>query len=488
MTHQSNLISEVLDGIAHVRVAVIGDVMIDEYLTGDVSRISPEAPVPVVRELHQRRVAGGAANVAANIVAMDASAYLVGVVGDDGGSDVLMTALSPFPGVCRNGMALEPGRRTTRKTRIIAKQQQIVRFDVEDVRRPTETTSSNVLVNGLEAINWADVVVLSDYGKGVLDDDTLRTLIDAARAARKVIIVDPKRANFRAYAGATILTPNCAELALATQLPLETDTQIEIAAGVAREQFGGELLVTRSEKGMSYFGDGVSAHVPTVAREVFDVSGAGDTVVAALACALAGGTSRLRAVQIANHAAGIVVSKSGTATLTRRELVNALLGAEVVASEPGRLVSWEEAAHLRDAWRSQGFTVGFANGCFDIIHPGHAALIRQATAACDRLILALNSDASVRRLKGPTRPVQKEAARAAVIGAMRGVSLVVVFEQDTPLELITVLEPDVLIKGADYTIDNVIGADLVLGKGGRVVLADLVTGQSTTSLLSSVQR
>jgi D-beta-D-heptose 7-phosphate kinase / D-beta-D-heptose 1-phosphate adenosyltransferase len=484
MTWQSQGLAGALKQIAKAKIAIIGDVMIDEYLTGDVSRISPEAPVLIVRGQHRRHVPGGAANVAANVVAMGAQAYLVGVAGDDGGADLLMATLEAFGGTCRNGLVCESGRKTTRKTRILAQQQQIVRLDDEDVHPIVEPTRTELVARGLEAITWADGVVLSDYGKGALDIMTLRELIDGARTLGKLIIVDPKRSDLRAYSGASILTPNRGELAKATGLPLDTEEQIAEAATIARQMFGGDLLLTRSEKGMSYFGYDRAAHVPTIAREVFDVSGAGDTVVATLACSLAAGFERIDAVHIANHAAGVVVGKTGTATLTQAELLESLSAGNSAHSEPGELTSWEKAARLRSHWRNRGFTVGLANGCFDIIHPGHISLIRQAAASCDRLIMALNSDMSVRRLKGPNRPVQTERERAEVIGAIRGVDLVVLFDQDTPLELIEFLTPDVLVKGADYTVDRVVGADLVAERGGKVLLVDLVAGQSTTSLLA----
>jgi len=488
MTRQAHIISDALARIAKGRIAVIGDVMIDDYISGDVSRISPEAPVPVVRGTTQRQVPGGAANVAANIVAIGAEARLVGVVGDDDGAETLMGLLAHYSGRCESGLVREAGRKTTRKVRILVQRQQMLRLDTEDTHPMAGPTRSALVAAAEAAIAWADIVVLSDYGKGVLDDAMIAAVMKAARAANKLVIVDPKRSDFRAYAGASILTPNRAELALATGMSLETDADIEAAAASARAAFGGALLVTRSEKGMSYFDrDGGAVHVPTVAREVFDVSGAGDTVVAALACALAAGAGRIDAVRIANHAAGIVVGKTGTATLTHKELIDALSAAEGASDEThlsGSLVTWTTAAQLRADWRRRGFTVGLANGCFDLVHPGHVALIKEAAARCDRLIMALNSDASVRRLKGAGRPVQNEAARAVVIGAMRGVDLVVLFDQDTPLELITALDPDLLIKGSDYTVDRVVGADLVQARGGRVILVDLVEGQSTTSILS----
>jgi D-beta-D-heptose 7-phosphate kinase / D-beta-D-heptose 1-phosphate adenosyltransferase len=475
---------ELLAKIKNARVAVIGDLMIDEYLTGDVTRISPEAPVPVVRGVALRSVAGGAANVAANIGAIGATAILVGVIGNDGGRAEIEAILRPFGSICLDFLAIDSTRRTTRKKRILAQQQQIVRIDYEDTDELPTDTQDEIITKSIKAIKDSHVVALSDYGKGVLGDRVVREIIDCAKSLGKTIIVDPKRSTFTAYRGASILTPNRTELSRATGLPAETDQEVEAAASKAQAQFGGELLLTRSEKGMSFFPrSGPPAHIPTVARQVFDVSGAGDTVVAVLATAIAAGSPAIEAVKMANHAAGLVVGKAGTATLSPQELPAVLSVGKHVEERNGRLASHEDAMLLRRAWREQGFSVGFANGCFDLLHPGHVSLIRQAARACDRLIVALNSDASVRRLKGPTRPVQTQEARADVIGALRGVDLVVFFDEDTPLELIKNLEPDVLIKGSDYTVDRVVGGDIVRARGGSVLLADLVAGQSTTRML-----
>jgi D-beta-D-heptose 7-phosphate kinase/D-beta-D-heptose 1-phosphate adenosyltransferase len=283
------------------------------------------------------------------------------------------------------------------------------------------------------------------------------------------------------------LTPNRKELSEATGLPCETDEEAEIAAARARAVCGANILLTRSEKGMSYFSDdGPPLHLATVAQDVFDVSGAGDTVVAVLAASLAAQIPFADAMRMANHAAGIVVAKFGTASVTREELA-AALSAEHTSPlvEDGRCVDREGAIALRWSWAREKLTVGFANGCFDLLHPGHVSLLRQAAACCDRLIVALNSDESVRRLKGPHRPVQNEVARAQVMGAIKGVSAVTIFSEETPLELIKALRPDVLIKGADYTEDRVVGADIVKARGGRVLLAELAPGQSTTKLVES---
>jgi D-beta-D-heptose 7-phosphate kinase/D-beta-D-heptose 1-phosphate adenosyltransferase len=471
---------ERLAGLVNARVAVIGDVMVDEYLTGRVDRISPEAPVPVVRGVELKAVAGGAANVAANVAALGAQVRLVGVVGLGGAAEV--EALISAKGRARGLLIEDASRRTIRKMRVISNRQQIVRLDHEDLHPLSHEIEAALIAAAGRAIADSDIVVLSDYGKGLFGDQALASIIALAKTAGKPVVVDPKRPEFSAYSGADLVTPNRGELARASGLPVDTNAEAEAAARVAQAQFGGGLLLTRSEQGMSYFPlEGPAIHAPTAAREVFDVSGAGDTAIATLAAALAAGFAMGEAIHLANHAAGLVVAKAGTATLSLRELIAAL----APPSGSGALVSWEDARRLREAWAREGLTVGFANGCFDILHPGHVALLAEAAAGCDRLIVALNSDASTRRLKGPTRPAQMQEARACVMGALKGVAAVVIFEEDTPKALIEALQPDLLVKGADYRIEDVVGADVVQARGGRVLLVETVAGHSTTRLLAA---
>jgi len=478
---------DTLARLKSARVAVIGDIMIDEYLTGQVNRISPEAPVPVVRGVELRATPGGAANTAANAANLGATVTLVGLVGP-GGIDEIAGLLKPFGRVRTDLSVSDATRRTIRKMRVISNRQQIVRLDHEDLHALAAEVELQLCHNLEEAIHAADVVILSDYGKGVLSDKVLKTAIDIARSAGKKIVVDPKRADFSAYRGADLLTPNRAQLARATGLPMENDAEAEAAALQAQSAFGGAVLLTRSEQGMSFYHPGrPPLHAPTVAREVFDVSGAGDTVVATLATALAADFEISEAIALANHAAGVVVGKAGTAAISFQELLNALDLQHYGVDGQAVLVGREEAVRLRDRWAREGLTVGFANGCFDILHPGHVSLIRQAAMSCDRLIVALNSDASVKRLKGPSRPIQSEQARAEVVGAVKGVALVVLFEEDTPKALIEALHPDLLVKGADYSIEEVVGADFVQAHGGKVLLVDLVADQSTTKLLAAAR-
>lgn len=473
------------DDLARIRVAVIGDLMLDVYLQGEVERISPEAPVPVVRLSSERAVAGGAANVAANVAHLGGRVDLVGAVGPDEGYAKLSRLLGAHGGITLDGVVVDPDGLTTRKTRLLGHNQQIARIDQES-RGPLPAAIDAALAERAgAAVAGADIAILSDYGKGVVSDRLLAVVLGAGAAGKRVI-VDPKRRDFSAYRGAAIVTPNRAELALATGHPCETDEDARTAAGIAQAACGADILLTRSEKGMSYFPvKGEPIHLPTVAREIFDVSGAGDTVVGVLGLCLAAGLPIADAMRAANHAAGIVVAKVGTALVSREELMADLAADGGADVEDGRLLDLDTLVALRTYWRRQGLSVGVTNGCFDLVHPGHASLIRQAAAGCDRLVVALNTDASVKRLKGPSRPVQTETARADVVGSLKGVAAVVLFDEDTPLRLIAALQPDLLVKGADYTEESVVGADIVRAAGGRIMLAQLVPGHSTSRLVAA---
>lgn len=477
-----------LDELHSGRVAVIGDVMVDRYITGSVSRISPEAPVPVLLHGNVRIVAGGAANVAANAAGLGATVSLVGYVGADIEAAELRTVLAEYPSIHLNHLVVDDTRPTVTKTRVMSGRQQIVRIDAESPGAPGPKAEAALIAAGKAAIAEADIVVLSDYAKGVLSDWVITALITEARARNVPVIVDPKRRTFDVYRGATLVTPNRKELFEATGLNDDTDEEAVRAAAAAGLQFDGDVLVTRAEKGMTLWRrNGAVTHVPTEAREVFDVSGAGDTVVAALAVALATGQPLESSVVMANAAAAIAVSKLGTAVVTRAELTAALDRTSHAEDHAGALVSREDAARIVARWQARGSRVVFTNGCFDLLHPGHIALIEAAAKEGDRLIVALNTDASVKRLKGPSRPLQDEQARARVMGALRAVDLVVLFDEDTPLEAIKALQPDVLVKGADYREDQVVGGDFVKARGGKVVLANLIAGRSTSALVASAR-
>jgi D-beta-D-heptose 7-phosphate kinase/D-beta-D-heptose 1-phosphate adenosyltransferase len=471
------------------RVLVIGDVMLDHYVTGKVSRVSDEAPVPIIHVSSERWTPGGAANVAANIAALGGAAALIGVAGDDPAAARLTHVLSTTEGADDTNLIVEPGRPTTIKTRYMGGQHQIVRVDREKPAHISKATEDRITAAIRDMIEDVGAVIVSDYAKGALTDRVLDAVFATAKEAGVPVVVDPKRTDWRHYKGAAVITPNRRELHLATQAPCNTDAECEFAASIAIKATGAAILLTRSEHGMSLFREGCApVHLSAKAREVFDVSGAGDTVAASVVLGLAADLDIEIAMQIANTAAGIVVGKRGTATASPAELL-----AETAAGNRGLggsqgAVSLAEAKSMREAWGRDGLKVGFTNGCFDILHAGHVSLLRQAAAACDRLIVALNTDASVSALKGPDRPVQSEAARAAVMAAMKGVDAVILFAEPTPLEAIKVLQPDVLIKGADYAEDQIVGADIVRARGGRVVRVTLVEGQSTTKVIEKSKR
>jgi D-beta-D-heptose 7-phosphate kinase / D-beta-D-heptose 1-phosphate adenosyltransferase len=476
-----------LSAFANARVLVIGDIMLDRYITGDVDRISPEAPVPVLRHKETRQMLGGAGNVAANIASLGGQVDLVGLIGQDADGRAVRTILAEWS-VSGDGLVASAERPTSVKTRFLAQGQQVLRHDWERaaaVSKPEQSALLDAFATRLEA---ADIVVLSDYGKGSAMPPVAPAVIAAARNAGKRVLVDPKGRDFTIYAGASAVTPNRRELAEATGLSVADDASVEAACAHLIRTCGLEaVLATRSEDGLSVIRAGAPAiHIPTEAREVFDVSGAGDTVVAALALGLAAGLDWAEAAALANAAAGVVVAKRGTAQVTPDELRAARHAAEPdpAPALEALIADRTNAARQVAEWQRAGLKVGFTNGCFDLIHPGHVALLGWARARCDRLVVGLNEDASVSRLKGPSRPVNDLAARATVMAALKPVDLVTAFGEDTPLELIQALQPDVLVKGADYTVETVVGADVVQANGGKVLLAPLIEGQSTTTIIA----
>jgi D-beta-D-heptose 7-phosphate kinase/D-beta-D-heptose 1-phosphate adenosyltransferase len=479
-----------LDAFARARVLVLGDVMLDRYVYGTVDRISPEAPVPVLKTDNERTMPGGAGNVARNIASLHAKAILLGLIGADAAGELLKGSLVGDPNIIAD-LIVDPARRTTEKVRFVQGRHQLFRADSESTAAAEGEIAAALLTAFRRHLVEADVVVISDYAKGVLAGSVLGHAIAAARGAGKPVIADPKRADYTYYRGVDVLTPNRQELARATGAPCDTD---EAAAAQARQLIYragiGAVLVTRGEQGMtlvekSHAGEPQQPrHLRAEAREIFDVSGAGDTVIATLAVALAAGASLPEAAQLANTAAGIVVAKVGTAVAHPGEIKTALHAAATNAADV-KIVPLQIALERAATWRARGERIGFTNGCFDLIHPGHVSLLAQARATSDRLIVAVNTDASVRRLKGPTRPVQSEASRAVVLASLRDVDLVVLFDDD-PTPLITALKPDVLVKGADYTQDQVVGGDVVRAYGGKVVLAELTPGESTSSTIAKL--
>ncbi len=476
-------LANLVDRLKQASVACVGDLMLDRFIYGSVERVSPEAPVPVLRVAREREMLGGAGNVARNLTSLGARCALAAVVGDDEAGHRTQSLLSELAR-CRQYLVVEPGRGTTIKTRCIGGNQQILRVDREQRDPISNETREALFAHVRQGLADVQACILSDYRKGVLTADLIASLIEAAHAAGCLVIVDPKGGDYGRYRGADVVTPNRDELALAANRAVGTSEEIVAAAQYLRETYDlGALMVTRSEEGLSVIDANGAAHLPAQAQEVYDVSGAGDTCVATLAAALAVGIPLIDAAQLANLAAGIAVSKLGTAVAEASELQAALRHRQVLDFE-GKVVDRDTAAGTARAWQEKGLTVGFTNGCFDLLHPGHVTLLGRAREACDRLVVALNSDDSVRRLKGEQRPVQTESARATVLASMSSVDLIVIFGEDTPIELLQQLRPDVLFKGADYTLDTVVGADLVQGYGGRVELIEIVPEQSTSNLVS----
>ena len=474
-----------LADLAGQTVLCVGDLMLDEFVYGDVSRISPEAPTPVIAVKRSELMIGGAGNVARNLVSLGARCVFVGVVGNDEPGRALTAALETHPNI-EFELVVDPTRQTTRKVRFVSEHfsTHLLRADWE-VAAPIDKASEDELIaRVLDAMPDVGAVVLSDYAKGALTPRVIRDVIAVANAQNIPVIVDPKGRDYSIYRGATLITPNRQELADATHTAAQSDDEIAAAADGLREEIDAEaVLVTRSEAGMTLVTDTGAVHVPAYPVRVRDVSGAGDTVVAVLAAMLAMEADFESAMRAANAAAAVVVGKRGTATVTAAELRSRILPAATLASEENIVFDWSQLDEHLAAWRRQGLRVGFTNGCFDLLHPGHIKLLAGARAACDRLVVGLNGDASVTRLKGQGRPVQPVQARAELLAALEAVDLVVVFDEDTPEKLIKKVKPTVLVKGGDYKPEQVVGRDIVEALGGQVILIELVPGHSTSAMV-----
>ena len=462
---------------------MIGDYVLDKYVRGTVSRISPEAPIPVLLSNEESVTLGGAGNVVANIKSLGAAVVPIGLLGNGGAGGKICDLLADL-GVETATLHRASARSTPVKTRFVSGKQQLLRLDEERVQIPTEEEHGWLTERAQEVA--CDIAILSDYGKGTFDKRTTEALIATFRARGIPVLVDPKGNDYSKYAGATAVSPNLKELGEVAGRALDGDENIAAAGRKLISDLGLDfVLATRSEDGLSVVMAERDFQMPTRAKEVFDVSGAGDTLISTFAVALAAGHSLEDSSQLANAAAGVVVAKSGTASLTLSELERAL--GEDLEAQHGSVAPLEIARFIVERWRDDGLEVGFTNGCFDILHPGHVSLLEQSAKACDRLIVGLNSDASVRRLKGPSRPVVDEAARGRMLAALATVDLVVIFEEDTPFELISALLPDVLVKGSDYAEADIIGADVVKANGGRVVRATLVEGKSTSKIIGRIE-
>ncbi len=472
------------DKIQNLKIAVIGDVMLDRYFYGEVKRISPEAPVPVTKINRINSVLGGAANVAANLAHLECRVFMGGVTGDDENRQLLEKMMNEA-GIDYSGLVKSQHRKTITKLRVLGGQQQMLRLDFEETGDlvPDEIISlrawlENLLDNGLDGI------IVSDYAKGVCSDDFCQWVIAQGKAYGVPVLIDPKGADWTKYRGCDFITPNLKEMCEAAGCQRENEDEAVVAmAMAAKDKFQiKNVVVTRSERGMTLVNNEEIIHSPAAAIEVFDVSGAGDTVAAALLVAAAGKLELSDAVYMANRAAGIVVAKVGTYPVHREELLKDLMTEERKQGKGYRTQSWEEIAALARNWKACGEKVVFTNGCFDILHVGHVTYLEKARNLGKHLIVGLNTDASVRRLKGETRPLVHELDRARVLAALACVDAVVLFDQDTPTELIEQIRPDILVKGGDYTPEQVAGREYA----GEVRIIDFEDGYSTTGVVEKI--
>ena len=461
-------------------ILVIGDLMLDHYLWGKCERISPEAPVQVVDIQNESTVLGGAGNVVNNLLSLGSKVSVLSVVGDDENGKELLCMLETL-GADVQGIVKQTGRKTSKKSRVIASHQQVVRYDSESKEDIAEASVKALLAQCENALKNIDIIVLSDYGKGVLTQSFTCKVIALAKAHQKRILVDPKGDDYRKYSGATLITPNKKEASIATKIAITDDESLQKAGTLLKESLNLEYaIITLSEDGMAIF-DETLTKIPTVAREVYDVTGAGDTVLAALGYALACGQSIQKAASFANSAAGVVVGKLGSATVSLDEIDAYEYNLRSATAE-SKLKTKDEIAHLLQAKKNH--KIVFTNGCFDILHVGHVKYLEVAKSFGDILIVGLNTDDSIKRLKGESRPINPLEDRAYILAGLESVSYVIPFEEDTPLELISAIQPDILVKGADYEGKEIIGSTIAK----EVRLVQFVEGKSTTKIIEKVQQ
>jgi D-beta-D-heptose 7-phosphate kinase / D-beta-D-heptose 1-phosphate adenosyltransferase len=482
--------TEILQLLRHFigrRIVVIGDAMLDHYIMGSVNRISPEAPVPVIEFTEEHHTLGGAGNVAKAAAALGAQVELIAVIGSDLFGEKLKFIAKDL-GIQVESLLLDHTRPTTSKTRIVAGTQHIVRVDREYGGPVSEILQHRITVEIERCAKSADAFILSDYAKGVLSHSVCRAAITAA--AGKPIIVDPKGSDWERYRHATVIKPNTKEAqAFSGRVILNPEDAARIAQDIGQDLQIDHVIVTLGEQGAVLVADaprrdhGNTVHLPSRNREVFDITGAGDVVAATLTVALAGGGTIGQAAWLANAAAGVCVGRLGASAVSQQDIISALDDRPVRSAN--KVIHPHEAVRLAARLRAQGKKLVFTNGCFDLLHVGHVALLEQSRRAGDALFVGLNTDSSVKRIKGPSRPIQSELDRAQIVAAQGSVDAVVLFDDDTPYQLIQALQPDIITKGADYSLkEDVIGWDVVEARGGHVLLLDLVEGRSSTGLIN----
>ena len=474
-----------LDSDHRPRLLVIGDLILDEYIWGAVSRISPEAPVPILETKSENLTLGGAANVANNLVALGCEVHLVGAIGQDEKGDKLLTLIEE-KGISSKGIFRFVHRPTTSKIRVVAHNQQVLRIDKEDNRPITEETENRIIKYINKALPDMDIVICSDYRKGILTEKVFNAVSHRAKNSKKRVIVDPKSSDFELYKGATVITPNQFEVEKAVPIKIQDKIDLDRAAEYLLNLTHAEvLLITRGKDGMTLYPNKAKpVDIPTQAKEVFDVTGAGDTVVSVLAMALAVGFNPEDSAWLSNMAASIVVGKVGTAVVTLNE-INEYLQDEMLRTAH-TVLKLEELKKIVSLAKGTGKTVVFTNGCFDLIHGGHIEFLQKAREKGDLLVVGLNSDRSVKSIKGEGRPIKSEKERANIISALRYVDYITIFDESTPEDLIREVRPDILVKGDDYAIDEVVGREIVEGYGAKVELIPIVQGLSTTNIVEKI--
>jgi D-beta-D-heptose 7-phosphate kinase/D-beta-D-heptose 1-phosphate adenosyltransferase len=480
---------KLLDTVKHFcetkqHALVIGDVMLDRYLIGSVGRISPEAPVPIVLLNEQNERAGGAANVAANLALLGIKTHIIGCVGSDAEAKTLVGLLEKM-GVGASGICTSKNRPTIAKTRVVSGHQQMMRLDQESSAAFTKEEIDALQANIHEAIRHAPkIVILSDYAKGLLNEQVCQQIISACKVRNIPVLVDPKGRDYSKYAGATALTPNKKEAAEACDTNTNDADLMSKAAKLKNGLNLQFLAVTRGEEGITLIDEGTH-HLPAIAKQVFDVSGAGDTVIATLAAGLMNDLTPLEALQLANIAAAVVVGKVGTVPISQHDLIEALTDQQG-HEQAHKICDLAALLHKVEAWESAKQKIVFTNGCFDLLHAGHVTYLEAAKKRGDKLILGLNTDRSVSAIKGPMRPVVNEQDRARVLAALESVDAVILFDEDTPLTLINAIKPNVIAKGSDYAADQVVGGKEVQSWGGEIALIDLVEGRSTSNIIKKM--
>jgi len=458
-----NLVQSLKNG----SVLVVGDIMLDRYIEGDITRISPEVPIPILDRQNERCMLGGAGNVVANLRSFNCT---VGLIGND--ASVEIKAILKKIKVKSSLVSIKSSHSTT-KMRFTSNQHQVFRFDVD----LTLNRDKEIIEKVKEKIDDYKVILLSDYSKGVISDVTAREIIKLANKKGKKVLVDPKGKDYKKYSGAYLITPNRNELSETVEANVQGKEK-QYARRLLQDIKVNYILITLGRDGMLMVGKKLSKHYTSKAVEVFDVSGAGDTVISSIAAGISAGLSLDNSTEIANVAAGCVVGKLGTATITVDELIH---------RSNNKIVSLIEAIDIVNTWKFENKTIGFTNGCFDLLHVGHVEVLRKTKEKCDKLVLGLNSDSSIKKLKGDGRPIIDQYSRSILLSEFQSVDLIVMFDEETPLNLIEQLKPDILIKGSNYKIDEIVGSDLVIGYGGKVVTVELIEGQSTSSIIENIK-